>query len=221
MKFDFTIIVQYLPQLLWGLLVTIEICLVALCGAFVLGLAIALMRTSPSVILRATATVYVDVIRNVPFMVQVFMLFYVMPFFGVRLSPMTIGIVSLMIFGTAYYGEVMRAGINAVARSQYESGRSAGLGHLETMWRIVLPQSIPFLIPTMTNNTISLVKESAILSTITVPELTAAAQRVTGITFSPFEVFLMVAVLYWLVSFAIVNAAAAIGSWLLGARIAR
>src|ERR1700730_15314342 len=118
MKFDFTIILQYLPQLLWGLLVTIEICLVALCGAFVLGLAIALMRTSPSVILRAIATVYVDVIRNVPLMVQVFMLFYVMPCFGVRLSPMTIGIVSLMIFGTAYYGEVMRAVIKGVSRSQ-------------------------------------------------------------------------------------------------------
>lgn len=221
MKFDFTIIFQYLPQLLWGLLVTLEICVVALCGAFVLGLSVALMRTSPSVILRAIATLYVDVIRNIPFMVQVFMFFYIAPFFGVRLSAMTIGIVSLMIFGTAYYGEVIRAGINAVARSQYESGLAAGLGHFETMWRIVLPQSIPFLIPTMTNNTISLVKESAILSTITVPELTAAAQRVTGITFSPFEVFLMVAVLYWLVSFAIANIASTIGSLLLGARTAR
>ena len=221
MKFDFTIVFQYLPQLLWGLLVTLEICVVALCGAFVLGLAVALMRTSPSMVLRAIATVYVDIIRNIPFMVQVFMFFYIAPFFGVRLSTMTIGIVSLMIFGTAYYGEVMRAGINAVARSQYESGLAAGLGHLETIWRIVLPQSIPFLVPTMTNNTISLVKESAILSTITVPELTAAAQRVTGITFSPFEVFLMVAVLYWLVSFAIANIASTIGSFLLGARIVR
>ncbi len=221
MKFDFTIVFQYLPQLLWGLLVTLEICVVALCGAFVLGLAVALMRTSSSVVLRAIATVYVDIIRNIPFMVQVFMFFYIAPFFGVRLSAMTIGIVSLMIFGTAYYGEVMRAGINAVARSQYESGLAAGLGHLETMWRIVLPQSIPFLVPTMTNNTISLVKESAILSTITVPELTAAAQRVTGITFSPFEVFLMVAVLYWLVSFAIANIASTIGSLLLGTRIVR
>lgn len=203
MSFHPDIIIEYFPILVKGFMVTIQICVAALLGAFFFGLVIGLMRTSPSRLLAAIATVYVDIIRNVPYMVQVFLLFYTLPFFDIRLSPISTGIISLMIFGTAYYGEVFRAGIRAVPRGQYESGLAAGFGHWETMWRIVLPQSRQFLIPPMTNNTISLVKESAILSTITVPELTQAAQRVTGITFSPFEVFLMVALLYWAMATAI------------------
>lgn len=211
MTFDPKIIITYFPMILQGLWVTIEICTIALAGAFVIGLILGLMRTAPNLFLRAIALTYVDIVRNVPYMVQVFLLFYTLPFFGIRLSPIPIGIISLMIFGAAYYGEVFRAGIRAVPRGQYESGLAMGLGHWETMWRIVLPQSRQFIIPPMTNNTISLVKESAILSTITVPEMTQQAQRVTGITFSPFEVFLMVAVLYWILSLIISNGAAWIG----------
>lgn len=213
MTFDVALMFQYLPELLTGLVVTVQICVVALAGALALGLAISLMRTSPSMVLRAIATVYVDVIRNVPFMVQVFLMFYVLPFFEIRLSPVTIGILALLIFATAYYGEVFRGAINSVPRGHYESGLAIGFGHVETMCRIVLPQSVRFVIPPLTNNTISLVKESAILSTITVPEMTQAAQRITGITFSPFEVYLMVALIYWGLALCIANGARAIGGW--------
>jgi His/Glu/Gln/Arg/opine family amino acid ABC transporter permease subunit len=207
MTFDPTIIIVYFPMILQGFWVTIEICVIALVGAFILGLLLALMRTSPYLSLRIAALNYVDVVRNIPYMVQVFLLFYTLPFFSIRLSPILIGIVSLMIFGAAYYGEVFRAGIRSVPRGQYETGLAIGLGHWQTMYFIILPQARQFVIPPMTNNTISLVKESAILSTITVPEMTQQAQRVTGITFSPFEVFLMVALLYWMLSLIISNCA--------------
>ena len=96
--------------------------------------------------MRVFALVYVDIVRNVPYMVQVFLLFYTLPFFNIRLSPVPIGIISLMIFATAYYGEVFRGAIRAVPRGQYESGLAMGFGHWETMWRIVLPQSRQFVI---------------------------------------------------------------------------
>jgi His/Glu/Gln/Arg/opine family amino acid ABC transporter permease subunit len=206
-KLDLDLMWKYLPDILAGFAVTLEICATALVAAFALGLVIALMRTSPSLILRMLGTFYVDVIRNIPFMVQVFMVFYVLPFYGLRFEAMWVGIISLTIFGAAYYGEVLRAGIASVPRGQYESGRAIGYGHLRTMWQIVLPQSVKFATPPATNHTISLIKESAILSTITVPEMTAAAARVTNLTFSPFEVYLIIAVIYWLTALCVSSAA--------------
>ena len=135
--------------------------------------------------------------RNTPFMIQVFLLFYVLPFYGIRIPANIVGIIGLALFGSVYYAEIIRAGIDAIPRGQLESARSIGMSHWQSMTNIVLPQTMRIILPPIGNQTLSLVKESSILSTITVQELTMSALIVQGQTFRPFEVFIVITLLYW------------------------
>jgi ABC-type amino acid transport system permease subunit len=148
-------------------------------------------------LVRVLATSFIEIFRNTPFIIQVFMFFYVLPFYGLHLPAAYVGIVALAAFGSAYFAEVIRGGINAVAKGQLESARATGMSDWKAMRYVVLPQTLPIILPAMTNQTLSLVKESAVLSTITVGELTMAAITVQGETFRPFEAFIMIALMYW------------------------
>ena len=120
-----------------------------------------------------------------------------MPFYGLRLSAEYVGILALAAFGSAYFAEIIRAGIDAIPKGQLESARAIGMTDWQSMKNIILPQTVKIVIPPLTNQTLTLIKESAILSTITVHELTMTGLMVQGETFRPFEVFIMVALLYW------------------------
>ena len=120
-----------------------------------------------------------------------------MPFYGLRLSAEYVGILALAAFGSAYFAEIIRAGIDAVPKGQLESARAIGMTDWQAMKNIILPQTISIVLPPLTNQTLTLIKESAVLSTITVHELTMTGLMVQGETFRPFEVFIMVALLYW------------------------
>ena len=120
-----------------------------------------------------------------------------MPFYGLRLSAEYVGILALAAFGSAYFAEIIRAGIEAVPKGQLESARAIGMTDWQAMKNIILPQTISIILPPLTNQTLTLIKESAVLSTITVHELTMTGLMVQGETFRPFEVFIMVALLYW------------------------
>jgi len=130
-------------------------------------------------------------------MIQVFLLFYVLPFYGIRIPANIVGIIGLALFGSVYYAEIIRAGIDAIPRGQLESARSIGMSHWQSMTNIVLPQTMRIILPPIGNQTLSLVKESSILSTITVQELTMSALIVQGQTFRPFEIFIVITLLYW------------------------
>ena len=130
-------------------------------------------------------------------MIQVFLLFYVLPFYGIRIPANIVGIIGLALFGSVYYAEIIRAGIDAIPRGQLESARSIGMSHWQSMTNIVLPQTMRIILPPIGNQTLSLVKESSILSTITVQELTMSALIVHGQTFRPFEIFIVITLLYW------------------------
>ena len=162
-----------------------------------LGLVLALGRRSRWKLMRILATSFIEIFRNTPFIIQVFMFFYVLPFYGLYLPAEYVGMVALALFGSAYFAEVIRGGINAVPNGQLESARATGMSDWKAMRYIILPQTLPIILPTMTNQTLSLVKESAVLSTITVSELTMAAIKVQGETFRPFEAFIMIALMYW------------------------
>ncbi|HIC61828.1 MAG TPA: amino acid ABC transporter permease, partial [Marine Group III euryarchaeote] len=126
-----------------------------------------------------------------------FLLFYVLPFYGIRIPANIVGIIGLALFGSVYYAEIIRAGIDAIPRGQLESARSIGMSHWQSMTNIVLPQTMRIILPPIGNQTLSLVKESSILSTITVQELTMSALIVQGQTFRPFEIFIVITLLYW------------------------
>ncbi|OED42846.1 hypothetical protein AB833_05085 [Chromatiales bacterium (ex Bugula neritina AB1)] len=197
MHLDFSIFVNYGPQLLAGFWMTIKIVICAIILGMPLGLILALGRRSRFVLLRFATASFIEVFRNTPFIIQVFLFFYVLPFYGVRLAAEYVGVIVLAAFGSAYFAEVIRGGIDAVAKGQLESARATGMTDWQAMRHIILPQTLPIILPSLTYQTLSLVKESAILSTITVGELTMAGITVQGETFRPFEAFIMVALLYW------------------------
>ena len=197
MLIDFSIFIDYAPALLLGFWMTIKIVIGAILLGMPFGLILALGRRSRLKIIRLSVISFIEIFRNTPFIIQVFMFFYVLPFFGLRLSAEYIGALALAAFGSAYFAEVIRSGIDAVPKGQFDSARAAGMSDWQVMRYIILPQTLPIILPAMTNQTLSLVKESAILSTITVGELTMAAITVQGATFRPFEAFIMVAILYW------------------------
>ena len=197
MSIDLSIFTNYGPQLLLGFWMTIKIVIGAIIIGMPLGLFLALGRRSRWKLMRILATSFIEIFRNTPFIIQVFMFFYVLPFYGLYLPATYVGMVALGLFGSAYFAEVIRGGINAVPNGQLESARATGMSDWKAMHYIILPQTLPIILPTMTNQTLSLVKESAVLSTITVGELTMAAIKVQGETFRPFEAFIMIALMYW------------------------
>jgi len=197
MSIDLSIFINYGPQLFLGFLMTIKIVISAIILGIPFGLVLALGQRSRLKLVRVLSASFIEIFRNTPFIIQVFMFFYVLPFYGLHLPAAYVGIVALAAFGSAYFAEVIRGGINAVAKGQLESARATGMSDWQAMRYVVLPQTLPIILPAMTNQTLSLVKESAVLSTITVGELTMAAVKVQGETFRPFEAFIMIAMMYW------------------------
>ena len=197
MSLDYSIFINYGPQLLLGFWMTIKIVLCAIALGMPLGLILALGRRSQNIFLQFISTSFIEVFRNTPFIIQVFLFYYVLPFYGLRLSAEYVGILALAAFGSAYFAEIIRAGIDAIPKGQLESARAIGMTDWQAMRYIILPQTISIIIPPLTNQTLSLIEESAILSTITVKELTMTGIMVQGETFRPFEAFIMIAILYW------------------------
>ena len=197
MDLDFTIILDWWPQLLGGFKLTLVIVTGAILLGIPLGCLLAFGRQSRFKTVSILSTAFIEVFRNTPFMIQVFLLFYVLPFYGIRIPANIVGIIGLALFSSVYYAEIIRAGIDSIPRGQMESARSVGMTYWQSMTNIILPQTMRIILPPIGNQTLSLVKESAILSTITVQELTMSALIVQGQTFRPFEVFIVITLLYW------------------------
>jgi ABC-type amino acid transport system permease subunit len=158
------------------------------------------MRISDKRILRWTAITYIELIRNIPFLILIFLVFYALPFYGIRLPGLTTGFVCLSIYGGAYFAEIFRGGIQSVSKGQFDASKALGLKYGFYMRRVILPQLYKYIFPPGTNIALTMIKESSLLSMITVAELTYAAHDVNGRTFTPVETFATIALLYWLIS---------------------
>ena len=178
MTIDFSIFIEYGPRLLMGFWLTIKIVIAAIILGMPWGLVLALGRRSRFLVPRLAATSFVELFRNTPFIIQVFLFYYVLPFYGIRFPAEYVGTLALAAFGSAYFAEIIRGGIDAVSKGQLESARAIGMSDWQAMKNIVLPQTLSIILPPLTNQTLSLIKESAILSTITVHELTMSGIRV-------------------------------------------
>jgi polar amino acid transport system permease protein len=135
-------------------------------------------------------------VRATPLLVQLFLIYFGLPQFGMDFSPFWSGVLALALNTGAYNAETIRAGILAVPKGQIEAARSLGMGPSLTMRRIVLPQAVRMIIPPLGNNFVILIKDTSLVSTITLVELTLTAQRLIGSTYKPFEMYLMAALLY-------------------------
>lgn len=200
MTLDYSIFIDYGPRILLGFWLTIKIVLLAISLALPMGVLLALLQRSRLRVFRWLAIAFIEIFRNTPFIIQVFLIYYVLPFYGLRMPAEVVGILALAAFGSAYFAEVIRAGIDAIPAGQLESARAIGMTDIQAMRNVILPQSLGIILPPLTNQMLSLIKESAILSTITVQEMTMTAIRVQGETFRPFEAFIMIALLYWLLN---------------------
>ncbi|CAN7402297.1 amino acid ABC transporter permease [Massilia sp. LjRoot122] len=204
MTFDPTLLAPYLGDLAAGARLTALACALALAGGLALGIAAALMRTAASPLARRSAEVYVDVFRNVPFIVQLFFLFYGLPEIGLELSAFDTGVLALSLAGGAFTSDVIRSGILAVEPGVLEAAQVSGLSRLAIARRIVLPIALRTAIRPLGSVFVNLILTSSILSAITLNELTGSAKIVASDTFQPFEVYLLLLLMYavmtWLVS---------------------
>ena len=200
MSFDIFAIWENLDLVLSGLATTLLVSVIAIPVGIVLGLFICLMRISGNTALRLPAVIYIEVIRNVPLLILIFMVFYALPFYDIRLAGLTTGIICLSLYGGAYFAEIFRGGIDSVSKGQFEAAKALGLKYGFYMRRIILPQIYRYVIPPGTNIALTMVKESSLLSIITVAELTFAAHDINGRTFTPVETYTTIAFLYWTVS---------------------
>ena len=200
MEFDMSVVSYGLPILARGLVNTILFCTVAILLGSVLAIVVALARLSSRRFLRWPALWFIEAIRNTPFLVQAFIIFFVLPAFGVRLQPSTAGILVMTLYAGAFFAESIRGAIESVPKGQMDAARSLGLPYLVAMRLIIFPQMLGYLIPSLTNQMIGVIKESAVLSVVTVPELSLAGQVVLGVAFSPVETYTMVGILYWILT---------------------
>ncbi|EJN08716.1 amine acid ABC transporter, permease protein, 3-TM region, His/Glu/Gln/Arg/opine family [Bradyrhizobium sp. YR681] len=200
MHFDPAVLVDYWPLLLQGAWLTLQVAAMALVIGYVAGIAVALIALMPGWLPRLVTGCYVEILRNIPFIIILFVVYYGLPFWGIRLPATLVGTVALALFASAYYAEIVRAAILALPRGQFESARAIGMSPMSAMWHVVAPQILRTLVPPSTNMTLTMMKESSVLSSITVPELTYQSLVVQGNTFAPFEVFAAVASIYWLIA---------------------
>lgn len=197
MTFDPALLTAYAPRLLAGLGWTAALCLVALAIAVPWGFALALLRRAHWSLGRVVAA-YVSALRGTPLLIQLFLAYYGGPQIGLVLSAAQVGLIGLALYGGAYYAEIFRAGLDSVPRGQVEAARALGLSWAQTLRLVQVPQLLALTLPPATGQAIVLLKESAVLSVITVPELTFETTRMVTETLAVVEPYFALALLYWL-----------------------
>jgi len=193
---EFSDIIAFLPILLKGALITVQITIGALLLSTLLGLLLALMKLSPVRALSLTAGTFINVVRGLPIIVQLFYIYFVLPELGIQLSAFQASIIGLGVAYSAYQAENFRAGIEAIEAGQIEAARSIGMKSKLIMRRVVLPQAIRIALPPYGNTAVMILKDSSLASTITVAEMTRAGQLIAASTFQNTTVYTLVALLY-------------------------
>lgn len=194
---DLGVVRDALPLLLKGLVVTVVLTLAGSGLALVLGQALAFFRLSGSRLLRAVSGAYVDFVRGTPLLIQLFALYFGAPQLGIDLSPLAAGILGLGLNGAAYVAEVLRAGILSVPKGQWEAASALGMGPLLALRRVILPQAYRIALPPLTGSLVALLKDTSLVSTITVVELTRQAQTLISSSYRAVELYLAAAALYF------------------------
>ncbi|MFC5849813.1 amino acid ABC transporter permease [Deinococcus petrolearius] len=189
-----------LPTLLRATPTTLGFALAAMGLGLPLGFLVALSRLSRFAALRGVSSVFVSFIRGTPLLVQIFVIYYGLPSLGLTLNPVAGGVIALTLNAAAYLSETIRAAILSIPRGQREAATSLGLSGSQTMRLIVLPQAARVALPSLSNTLIGLVKDTSLVSVITVVELLRSAQLVIARTFEPFGPYLAAALIYWVIS---------------------
>lgn len=189
-----------LPLLQKAVLVTLGLGFSAFILGSILGMLITLARISGIAPLRWLAFAYVSVFRGTPLLIQMLVVYFGLPSFGITLDPVPAALIALTLFSAAYLSENFRSGITGVDRGQWEAAWSMGMGYRKTLLRIILPQALRIAIPPLGSRLIALMKDTSLASTITVVELTRVADQIGASTFRYMDMFLIVGAIYWIIN---------------------
>ena len=194
--FNFRVILEYMPLYGQCFLATLWLSALSLLGAITVGIIACAMRLSQSRALRTIAGIYIESIRSTPLLAQLYFFYFGLPSAGIMMPEWVTGVIALTLNSGAYYAEIIRAGIQAISYGQIEAGISSGLSYIQRMRYIILPQALGLTIRPMLGQAIVLVKDSSLLSLISIMELTRAGQTLTSDRFMPTEGFLTTAAFY-------------------------
>lgn len=207
--------VKYNDIFMSGIKVTIVISIMSCFFGLLLGTILAFMKISGVKVLQAIATAYVEIIRGTPILVQISLVFFGLPFLGIHFPSFQImgvdferlsaGILALIINSGAYECEIVRSGIQSISKGQLEGAMSLGFSKWESMVRIIIPQAIKNILPVIGNEFVTLIKESSQVSVIGMADLMYTATTIQGISFQPFPPLVIVAVYYFILTFAVSN----------------
>lgn len=197
MIFDINVIIEKLPEILSGLGVTIALWIAGTIGSVILGFLVATARKYGGQPVNLALGVVVEILRGTPFLIQIFLLYYGGPFIGLALDPLPCGLLGLLVYGAAYYSEIFRAGFAAVPAGHIEAAECLGLTRVQIIHRILLPEMALLVLPPSVNMSVILMKETAILSIITVPELTLTVSAIGSQQYAFLESIFLLAIIYW------------------------
>ena len=189
------------PALIEGLKITVELTFIVIVISLILGIFIALARLSKNRALRTVTGFYVDFMRATPLLLQLIYIYFVLPTVGIRLDPFVAAVVGLSLNYAAYLSEVYRSGIQAIPRGQLDAAAALGMSPALAMRRIVLPQAIRIVIPTLGNYFVALFKDTSLASALTLQELLFSGQIIISRTYDYFTIYTMVLFLYFLVGY--------------------
>ncbi|KWF03921.1 amino acid ABC transporter permease [Burkholderia pseudomultivorans] len=194
------LVIHTLPVMVQGAALTLKFAVSSMMLGLLAGLAIAVVRIGGNRIAAGIAQGYVSVMRGTPLLVQMFVVYYGLPDLGITLDPTTAGIFTLTLNAAAYLSESMRGAILGIGRGQWAAAHSLGLTHVQTLRYVICPQALRLAVPSLGNTLISLIKDTSLVSVITVTELLRSTQEVIAATFQPLPLYLAAAAIYWVLS---------------------
>jgi cystine transport system permease protein len=198
----FELLREAAPVMLKGAGYTLMFAVAAMAGGLALGFPAAILRMSPWAALRWPASLYVSAMRGTPLLVQIFVIYYGLPTVGIEFTPVTAGVLALSLNSGAYLSESLRGAIQSISPGQWRASFSLGLSYWQSLRYVVLPQALRVAVPSMGNTLISLIKDTSLVSVITMTELMLATKEVIATTFRPLPLYMAAAAIYWCMSLA-------------------
>ncbi|WP_372804258.1 amino acid ABC transporter permease [Loktanella salsilacus] len=174
-----------LPMLLDGLWLTLQLGAASIIAGLALGLVVALLGLYAVKPVRLLMRLYIDIFRSIPLLVLLIVIYYALPFLGLRLSSFASAMTALTLVSGAYTAEIFRAGIEAIPHGQFEAAEALGLNQRQTMFDVILPQAVRIVIPPLTNNSINVIKDTALASVVAMPDLLKQATQAQALTANP------------------------------------
>lgn len=193
---DLTVLKEMLPAIAKGSMTTLELTIISVFLGSLIGIFVALLKLTKNKIVLGAASFYTWLFRGTPMILQLFVFYYGLPSVGIKLSPFQAAILGLSLNSGAYMAEIIRGGILSVDKGQFEASKALGFTYYDTMKRIILPQTIKIIIPSVGNEFITMLKDTSIVSTIAMVETMRSAQILYSSTFKPMEAFFIAGCLY-------------------------